>query len=147
MKNLIFLFTVFCFTFKLYGQRYAPEFYLWIQDGTPYTTQYFDLELISPLAYCFDNEDPDDELFECDECGTSCDECDGGTEEVPIDGNGDGGTQKGFGHCAFGTGTADPWFGYGVYKLSHRGSGRYIYLDIRDDQYLRDVPGKYGPDF
>ena len=43
--------------------------------------------------------------------------------------------QDGWGICSWGTSTKDPWYGWGVYKITYLDNGDYFYIDFRDDNY------------
>jgi len=143
------IFFILIFTYSLNAQEIAPEFYIEVENADAFTLYNFELTRISS-AYCYDKDDPDEELLGCDVCGSDCDDCDGGLEYNGIytNASGDKYGQDGYGACADGGNTRAPHFGYGVYKLTILNNGITIYIDTRDDRYNRPEGfGDYGDDF
>ncbi|MBZ0199097.1 MAG: hypothetical protein K8H86_04455 [Ignavibacteriaceae bacterium] len=140
----IFLF--FLFTITIFSQKYAPEFYICIEDGIGSFS--FSLQKLKN-SYCYDNNN---NFYLCSACTTqNCDDCSTDVETVNSTTLGIHCDQKGWGFCAKGSDTKDPHYGYGVYKLKKIDSNHYIYIDTKDSRYGRQTnenyPDSYGSDF
>jgi len=151
MKKLVLILSCYCNI--VFSQTYpvisgAPEMYLLIKNASANTTYHYTLEPISQV-YTFDvRENPNEIISECNS------DCDAGDEEngVRTDSNGnvDANDQQGWGFNPWGTGTKEPQYGYGAYKLVNDETGDYVYIELRDDRYSRlwnTTIGGYHADF